>query len=135
MLVEQLNSHDGAEVPMHMLAKVAVRVHKQSMWQGRMDKIRRQITRRALAVAGMLLANVAVVAGHWMASHDAGVADRESFVEYRRATDETIVELRKDIRELRGALTAALRRLGMAAPSEPDSTIDSEPETFSLAWP
>lgn len=70
-----------------------------------------------VAAVALLASNLVAFGGYWIHVHDADVADRESFIEYRKATEGTLEELRKDIRELRSEV---LRRLGMVSPAPPE---------------
>lgn len=119
LLAEQVGLHDGAEVPFHMFAKVAVKVHNHSWWFGELQKFGRQVRRRALAGLGFLAINVAAIGGHWLSVHDARVAGEaraeagdRAFGEYRAFVTREFDRLDREIAQLR----AALLRLGAATP-------------------
>lgn len=108
ILVEQIDSHDGAPAPMHMLAKVAVRLHQFAGWAARWDG-REKLARRVGAfVIGAALANMAAIGAWWFKAHDARVeaaakaeaADR-AFLEYRDNVRRELEDLKQDVRDLR----------------------------------
>lgn len=122
LLAEQVGLHDGAEVPFHMFAKMAVQVHDHSWWFGEIKKFGRQVRRRALAGLGFLAINVAAIAGHWLSVHDARIAGEaraeaaeRAFEQYRAGVARDFERVESEIAQLR----AALLRLGVVAPEPP----------------
>lgn len=108
ILVEQVGSHDGDHAPMHMLAKVAVRLHQVVDWMSRWDGREKFARRAAAALAALALANIGAVLTSWLHAHDARiVAEAEARaaaaaeIEYRKGVNDRLERLEQDIRELR----------------------------------
>lgn len=125
LLVEQLESHDGDHTPMHMLAKVAVRLHSFAAWAARWDARERLARRAAGALAGLAIANIGVVIAWWLHAHDARIvaeaearASAQVEIEYRRGVKEQMERMEQDIRDLR----RDLRRMSGAKPG-PDGGV------------
>lgn len=119
LLVEQLDRHDGAPVPMHMLAKVAVRLHQAVDWMARWDGREKFARRAAAALTALALANIGAVVTSWLHAHDARIvaeaetrAAEKAEVEYRKSVSDRLDRLEQDIRELR----REIRRIGGADP-------------------
>lgn len=108
LLVEQIGSHDGAHVPMHMLAKVAVRLFRFAEWGERFERWSRTGKKIVAAVAASALASVGGAYSSCQSAHDARIAREaraeaaeRAFQEYRSMMDDKVNELRQDIREIR----------------------------------
>jgi N-glycosylase/DNA lyase len=108
LLVEQIGSHDGDHVPMHMLAKVAVRTYRLSEWGERFEKWWRTGKKLVAASAATALASVGGAYSSCQSAHDARIAREaraeaaeRAFQEYRSMMDDKVNELRQDIREIR----------------------------------
>lgn len=119
ILVEQVGSHDGDHVPMHMLAKVAVRLHQVVSWMTQWEGRERFVRRAGGALAGLALANIAAVLAYWLHAHDAHiVAEAEARaaaaaeIEYRKGVKEQLDRIDRDIRDIQ----RALRRIGAVPP-------------------
>lgn len=108
ILVEQVGSHDGDHVPMHMLAKVAVRLHQVVGWMARWDGREKFARRAAAALAALALANIGVVVKSWLNAHDAHIiaetearAAEKAEIEFRKGVSDRFDRMEQDIRELR----------------------------------
>ena len=97
LLVEMVGSHDGDHVPMHMLAKVAVRVRDQAVWAARWDGREKWAKRAATFLIALVLGNVAVIAKSWIHAHD----ERIEAAAEARALKGQIERIERDIMELR----------------------------------
>lgn len=133
VLVEMVGSHDGAPAPMHMIAKLAVRLHQVVDWMTRWDGRERFARRAAAALAALALANIGVVVKSWLNAHDARiVAEAESRaaekaeIEYRKGVKEQLDRIDRDIRDIQ----RALRRIG-AVPLQGDISIG---QTGGPSW-
>lgn len=97
ILVEQIDSHDGAPAPMHMLAKVAVRLHALVDWAARWDGREKLAKRAAAFLVALALGNVAVIAKSWIHAHDERIEAEAA----ARATKTQIERIEQEIRDLR----------------------------------
>lgn len=97
LLVEQIGSHDGDSVPMHMMAKVAVRLHRFADWVARWDGRERWARRAVAFVVGAALANAMAIGTWWLRAHDARI---EAAAE-AKATKSQIERIEQNILELR----------------------------------
>jgi hypothetical protein len=131
LLGHVLGLQDDEPAPWRAVAKLAVRVHRQALWTGRIDAIFRRGKRIAIAGIAAAVTNIAALGAYWLHADEARVAEverataaREEFAEYRKATEAQTAELRLDIRELR----AALHRL---SGDDPKSDVRHPPEKLS----
>lgn len=111
LLVEQVGSRDDDHVPMHMLAKIAVRLHQVVDWMARWDGREKFARRAGAALAALALANIGAVATSWIHAHDARIeaaaearAADQAFREYRDSIRRELERMDKDISDLRRAL-------------------------------
>lgn len=93
---------------MHMLAKVAVRLHQVVDWMARWDGREKFARRAGAALAALALANIGVVVKSWLNAHDARIiadtevrAAKEAEILYRRGVNDRIEYLEKLVLELR----------------------------------
>lgn len=96
-LAEGVGLHDGACIPFHMFAKVAVRQHKDAGTIDEMAAMRQWFRRRAWALLLALAANVLGVGGFIVHRIRTSGADEER--ELRQAKD--IETMQKEIWDLR----------------------------------
>lgn len=115
-LAEHVGLHDGASIPFHMFAKVAVRQGRQAEWIGEMEAMRKWVRRRATAALLALAGNLTLFGGYVLhrvreggAAEERALNQERAAIERREAMEREINELRLDVRELR----AAMRRLGL----------------------
>lgn len=140
LLVEQLESFDGDHVPMHMLAKVAVRLHQAVDWMARWDGREKFARRAAAALIALTVANIGTVVTSWLHAHDDRIvaeADARAFekseADYRRSVELRFERLEQDIRDLRRELRK------MSGSDRPDGmsivTLEGKIPAFLLSAP
>jgi hypothetical protein len=122
-LAQLVDRHDGAEVPFHMFAKVAIMTDGHERWFDRLERAWRRSRRYVMAGVLSAATSLGSLGLYWLHAHDERVAAaaREAAAqvaldEYRHVTSDKIEQLRLDVRELRAALNSALHRLGVADP-------------------
>lgn len=135
VLVQQVGLHTGHEVPLWMLAEVAVRQQADAQWISGVDGLWKQARRRGMAAAGVLAVNVLTAIGMLLHYSWAGGAAEEraagmerAAIERRDAIEREIQDLRLDLRELR----AALRRMSGVDPGPSGDGEAPSPDKFSL---
>lgn len=146
VLAEQVGQHLGAPVPFWMFARLALKQWGVSAWAASRRKMERRLRRWVIAGASIAATNLGglfVFLYHRadaMAEQQRAVgAEQERAAElardvqrYRDATEETIRELRLDIRELR----AAMRKMTGVDPEGAHSgDLLRIPSAFSLVIP
>lgn len=132
-LAEQVGTHIGAATPFWMLARVALQQHSIAVWAAARRRMERRLRGWVLAGASIAATNLVGVVVFLYHRQDAMAeqqraagADQERAAalarevqRYRDTTEETIRELRLDIRELR----ASMRKLTGAEPAPNGSAL------------
>ncbi len=120
LLAQQVGRHDGDSVPFHMVAKIALRLHRYASHAAGFEWFWRRARRHARAALAALAANVVVIAGFVLhrvavqaAAEEHAAAQERAEEVYRDGVGKQLDRLDRDLRELR----AVLQRLGIAPPA------------------
>lgn len=119
LLVQHVGLHQGAHVPLWMLAEVAIRQHRTGAWVEDLAGLLRRVRRWAMAAVAAVAVNMVpftvYIVSHVKASgaaEERAEAVKREYDEYRTGIRRELEDMHQDIRELR----REMRRMSGGAP-------------------
>ncbi len=109
ILIDMCDLHTGAATPFHMTAKLALRLHRVTLWAHQIESFFRRARKLVIAAASTAALNLAALGVYTLHRYEQNGAASERLINQER----TIQELRLDIRELR----AEVRRMSGIDPA------------------